>query len=180
MGFHSWNCCETKVSIPFNYMEDIVLVLPTDEVIRGKYDGYGNLITDKGKVFISTTVGRAAGILGPHEGTFDDPRCVEDLKEKVKYAFTKDFENYACPIIVDGKELYDGLAVNDLTANGTLVGVESNMHKIDKNIKLLVHYAYKGQKYKDLEVSTCCAHQGFFYTEDFTNFPEDYHEKEVG
>ncbi len=175
MGFYSWECCETGVSIPFNYLEDIVLVLPNDEVIRGTYNGYGVIGNDD----ILQRVSEARGTTKPGESVFDDGRFVEDHETKVRYQFGKDFEFYSDPIIVDGQKLYEGMDVNKLRELKYVSDVPTLYDKTLLYVKLLVHYAYKGQKYADLKMSENCDCQGFFYDEDYTNFPEDYHNKEI-
>jgi len=56
MGFFSWRSCVSGHDIMNNYGSDdlydgIAILLPDNTMISGDYDGYGRIITKKGKSF---------------------------------------------------------------------------------------------------------------------------------
>ena len=54
MGFFSWRCSKSNISIPTMYLNmprkysEVVLVTPDNRCLRGVYDGYGRIISDSG------------------------------------------------------------------------------------------------------------------------------------
>lgn len=52
---------------------------------------------------------------------------------------------------------------------------EDRYESIMKQVKIVLHYAYTGQKFKQLKTSKSCKYQGFFYTRTCKKiFPADY------
>lgn len=176
MGFFSWKCSKTKVSIPHDYSGDIILVTPKG-AYRGTYDGYGRLSTKEGVINIMPQVGEDTGILKKGEDMMTDAWTVID-KDGREYSLGSDFASFAAPIKDrnNGTEFFEGRDVNALIQSGEVTRKISLFRKIDKEIKIVVGYEFNGvvDTFETLASSESCEYQGFFYPEDFESYPTDY------
>ena len=176
MGFFSWKCCKTNVSIPYDYKGDIIIITPKKSY-RGVYNGYGRINTAEGEINIMPQVGLDTGILKAGEDMWHDGWTVID-KDGKEYSMGKDFKNFAHAIVdrETGEYLFEGKDVNELGRLETVKRKVSLYDKIKKEIRIVVGYSYNGVQdtFDTLKHSEDCPHQGFFYPEEYINFPTDY------
>ncbi len=178
MGFFSWKCSKTGVSIPHDYRGEVILITPKGSY-RGIYDGYGRLRNLDGEINIMPQVGEDMGIIKHDEDMWADGWVVED-KNGTQYIMRVDFEDFGKHIVDSkGAPLFDGKSVNELVEDGTVKRKVSLYQKIVKEVRIVVGYAYNGvtDTFETLEHSENCPHQGFFYPEDFNSYPTDYHKE---
>lgn len=179
MGFFSWKCSKTGVSIPHDYVEEIILITPKGSY-RGLYDGYGGITTEDKRIKILEQVAVDTALIRKAEELWEDGWRVTDT-EGNQYDMRRDFEDFGQPIKdKEGKELFGGKCVNDLLEEGRLVRMDSTYNKVMKEVKLVVGYAYNGitDTFSSLKTAPSCEHQGYFYPEDFKNYPDGYNSGE--
>ena len=176
MGFYSWECSKSGVSLPYDYEGDIVLVTPK-KTYRGTYDGYGRINTKEGLVEILDAVGVDTGIIKKGQDLFDDSWTVKD-KEGKEYVMGKDFKRFDEPIkdLKNLMPLFEGRDVNTLLSQKVVTKKKSAYDHIMEEIKLVVGYEYNGilDTFQSLKTSKNCMYQGFFYPEEYKNLPKDY------
>lgn len=85
MGFFSWKCVKSEYSIMNEntpYHKGIVMVLPSDEIVKGDYDGYGRIRNEHGKEYEIFVLAHAGSLEKYHElertlnsEQFEELRC---------------------------------------------------------------------------------------------------------
>jgi hypothetical protein len=178
MGFFSWKCAISDKSIPHDYNGLVHLVLPTNKIVSGYYDGYGHLNSKGKEKDINELVCEALGLEG---GPFAN-RGVFDPKTGKRYIYQKDFETYES-VLPDFKK-----TVNECVRLNLVKDIEGNFEVVNKHVKLVTDVALNNSPslkfitdkkkrkldYASLPVSESCEYQGYFYPEDFEDYPEDY------
>lgn len=162
MGFFSWHCAKSKVSIPTPYLDlpsvlsDVVLVLPDNKTIEGMYNGYGEI--DGTDIY---------EVLAPYH--FKRPSTREDVFRPIKYItapngdkFTISQFNYAEPLAQ-----FEGRSLNDLKSQG--YGITTDFDAVDSMVKIVRKDMYNGEKYSELPISKGCRDQGYFYSTKTVN-----------
>lgn len=181
MGFSSWRCALSNKSIPHDYNGIIHLILPNNDKVSGYYDGYGRV----GDVSILEKVCETLELEG---GPWAN-RGVECVKTGKKYLFQIDFNNYES--VLDDFSL----TVNECLRKNLVIDIKDNFQICMDNIKIITDHALKNPpnsvkfvigernlkdlKFESLPTSPNCEYQGYFYPEDFNDFPEDYLKQEI-
>lgn len=170
MGFFSFNCSKSGVSIPafphsgFNpTYSHVVMVMPDDSKIEGIYDGYGNI----GNHDIYEEI--ANFLYGvPHRDIIFNQ--VKRIYEGDIYLGTIKLFNYGRPI--EQKHIIDAGYPGKLLGN-SLSDLQTSGHRIETNFKLAQNLIkivrkdhYNGESFEDLKVSESCEFQGYFYDQE--------------
>ena len=161
MGFFSYKCAKSKISIPACpyalypvVLSDVVLVLPDNTKIEGIYDGYGRIsnvcIFDKLAPFVVQNRNATA------KDIFEQPREITYKGKSYK------FENWETPLTKEG---YTANMLMEMGAKRE----SSYLNMANKLIKIVRKSEYKGESFKQLKVSQSCPAQGYFYSATMRN-----------
>jgi len=155
MGFFSWECTKSKLSIPaYPYaglpkvLSDVVMVLPDDTMIYGTYDGYGNI----GNKDIYGLI--APFVTGNPEAVRGDLFTSPIISyEGVEYEVSGRWDQPIAAVGISPNEMIDRGAER----------MKTMLEKSHEIIKLVMVQYYLGETYNQLEVSENCQYQGYFY-----------------
>jgi hypothetical protein len=167
MGFHSFKCAKSKLSIPaFPYADlpvqasHVVLVLPDNKKVEGVYDGYGCI----GEVQIYDELARILYGKADRELIWDSPIKVHKGKKLIatlsKRFWDEPLKEEFIKSSIDSS-LILGKTLNELKASG--YKVETDFEVAERMIKIVRMDHYNGETYEELPVSKNCRAQGYFY-----------------
>ena len=136
MGMFSWCCAKTNKSIPGAAGVSVVVVLPDNVRVFGKYDGYGRLMFPKAfnSAFEPVEI-KDLGVVLDDEGEFDI-HCA-----------------YASHVVPHFRERRQDF-------------IKGNYDIVMSYVKMVHHPEYHGESYRELDVSMNCPYQGHFYNFD--------------
>jgi hypothetical protein len=167
MGFFSFKCAKSKLSIPaFPYAKlpeqasHVVLVLPDNKKVKGIYDGYGkidgiDLYDEMARIIFGTAdreliwngINRVYSgkklIATIQKGMWDEPLKAENIISSTQ------------------PDLIIGVTMNDLKA--AKFKLESDFDRAENMVKMVRMDHYNGETYDELPVSKNCRAQGYFY-----------------
>ena len=177
MGFFSFKCSKSKLSIPAfphagveKSLSEVVMVLPDNSIIEGTYDGYGNICHyEKGTREVYDEVANIMFGEYDRDLVFSTEKRLKDKNGTLVLKLNK--FNYAEPLeeknIIYAKNSVDlhnvlGKSMNELKDDYEF---ETNFELAQQYIKIVRKDFYNGETFEQLEPSEDCEHQGFFYDE---------------
>lgn len=178
MGFFSYNCAISDISIPaYPYsrlnkeLSHVVLVLPNNETVEGYYDGYGNICGDNNiEIFQEVSL-----------KVFNKP--LDEMPLNIKEAYhhgikigllkkTMYDEKILQSEIIEIRKGYESVLLNQTMNDLSEFGYEfeSLFGKVCDSVKLVRYDIFKEHEsdinYDTLKFSSSCRYQGFFYDEE--------------
>lgn len=186
MGFSSFKCSKSKLSIPsYPYAElpieasNVVMILPDDNQIQGIYDGYGRIgvinIYELLEQFLPESLqgngkeiyfnGELVGFTSV--GMYDHKFKGEYVPEGSKFLTCADMlrtMDISLETYRKHWEVVEGKSMNELKKLGYVF--KSGFNQMMKLLKVVRSDQYQGETFQDLETSESCKNQGFFYGAD--------------